>query len=159
MWPRQFNSANNFLSPSPDWSYKPTNPDFPISKSSPPAEDELGSMEYDLWKEIGDNFMIKSTVNNWLVCSPDSGSLVNMVNGGINCNASKVVVAGNCEDVTPTLIQMDGSSIGLRTENGIYYNFYTKGSGTWAISDPCGQSSLNQLDGVPNPAGWLYVKN
>ena len=101
MYPRQFNSANNFLSPSPDWSYKPTNPNFPISKSSPLSEDELGSMEYELWKEIGDNFMIKSTVNNWLVCSPDGGSLVNMVNGGISCNVTKVVVAGNCEDVTP----------------------------------------------------------
>ena len=159
MWPRQFNSANNFLSPSPDWSYKPSNPDLPISKSSQLSEDELGSMEYELWKEIGNNFMIKNTVNNWLVCYPDGGSLVNMVNGGINCNISKVIVEGNCEDVTPTSIQMDGSSIGLKTQNGIYYYFYTKGSGTWAVSDPCGQSGLNQLDGVPNPAGWLYARN
>ena len=159
MWPRSFTSANNFLSPSPSWSYKPTDPSLPVSSTPPLDESELGSMDFNLWKEIGSTVLVKNTVNNWLTCTPLGGSLVDMVDGNIQCNVTKVIVPEICEQVTPTTFQMNGASVGLRLGSGIYYYFYTKGTGTWAVSDPCGQSAQNQLVGVINPALWLYLKD
>ena len=159
MWFRAFTSANNFLSPSPNWSYKPINPSLPVSTTPPFNESELGSMDFNLWKEIGSTILVKNTVNNWLTCASLGGSLVDMVDGNIQCNVTKVIVPGTCEQVTPTTFQKDGNSAGLRSSSGIYYYFYTKGSGTWAISDPCGQSAHNQLTGVINPALWLYSRD
>ena len=158
MWPRQFKSGYNFLSPSPNWVYQPTNPNHPISTTPPQDENELGSMDFEMWKEIGNELLIKSTVNNWLICSENGGSLVEMRNGPLNCNKTKIVVEDVCEDVVPYMFQKDGHSAALYTATGIYYNFYTKGAHSWAVSDPCGVSGLNHLNGVQNPGFWMYVK-
>ena len=158
MWPRQFNSGHNFLSPSPNWVYQPTNPNYPISTTPPQDENELGSMDVEMWKEIGNEVLIKNTVNNWMICSENGGSLVEMRNGPLNCNKTKTVVEDVCEDVVPYMFQKDGHSAGLYAADGIYYYFYTKGAGTWAVSDPCGTSGLNHLNGVQNPGLWMYVR-
>ena len=158
MWPRAFNHGHNFLSPSPNWIYQPTNPNNLISTTPPRDENELGSMDFELWKEIGNEVLIKNTVNNWLICSENGGSLVEMRNGPLSCNITKIVVEDVCEDVVPYMFQKGGHSAGLYTAGGIYYHFYTKGSGTWPVSDPCGVSGLNQLNGIMNPGMWIYVK-
>ena len=158
MWPRQFNSGYNFLSPSPNWFYQPTNPNYPISTTPPRDENELGSLEFGLWKEIGNELLIKNTVNNWLICSENGGSLVELRNGPLSCNRTKIVVEDVCEDVVPYMFQKNGHSAALYTAAGIYYNFYTKRAHTWAVSDPCGVSGLSHLNGVLNPGLWMYVR-
>ena len=35
--------------------------------------------------ELGDEFMVKSNVNDWVRCRPGSGSLVTMTDGTIQC--------------------------------------------------------------------------
>ena len=52
-----FDNAVNYLSPSPNWQYQPTN--LPVSTTAPLDEPELGSMQFELWKEIGDEFLMK----------------------------------------------------------------------------------------------------
>ena len=156
MFPREFTDNKNFLSPSPNWEYQPTN--LPISTTAPLDESELGSMNFQLWKEIGQNFLIKNTVNNWITCSPNGGSLVDMVTGPISCNVTKIVVEGVCEDVVPFTFERHGTVAALFSPSGFYYNLYTNGENSWAVSDPCGTTRQNQLNGVVNPAGWFYLR-
>ena len=158
MWSRDFNSGHNFLSPSPNWSYKPTNPSLPVSTTPPQDESQPGSMDFELWKEIGNDLLIKSTVNNWLICLDNGGSLVEWRSGPMKCNVTKVIVPGDCEDVVPFMFEKHGHVPALFTPNGAYYYFHTKATSTWAVADPCGRSQENQLTGVLNPALWMYVR-
>ena len=146
------------MTPSPNWYHKPTN--LPVSTTPPLDENQLGSMDFNLWKEIGNEFMIKSTINNWLICSEMGGSLVEMRNGLIECNITKVIVPGPCEDVVPFVFEKHGTATTLMSPNGGYYYFHTKGvvSHWWAVSDPCGRKQENQLTGVLNPALWIYIR-
>ena len=156
MLPRLFNDQRNYLSPSPNWQYQPTN--LPVSTTAPLDESEMGSMEFELWKEIGGEFLMKNTINNWLYCVPNGGSLVDMIEGPVLCNVTKVIVEGLCEDIVPYTFEKYGHAAGLFSPSGHYYYLYTKGKGTWPVSDPCGRTHQNQLKTVLNPAGWIYVR-
>lgn len=158
MYPRNFDASTNYLSPSPNWDYQPT--DLPISTTPPLAESDMGSVNFELWREIGQSVLIKNTLNNWVTCDPNGGSLVDMRTGPMLCNVTKVIVEGVCEDIVPSIFEKHGHVVGLfaPTPPGGYYFLYTKGKSSWAVSDPCGVSQQNQLKNVLNPAGWLYVK-
>ena len=157
MWPRSFSDRRNFMSPSPNWLWKPTNPDLPISTTPPHDESELGSVDFELWKEFGTDILIKSTVTNHLMCTENGGSFVNLRSGPISCNVTKVVVEGPCENVVPFTFEKHGHLLALDSTAGAYYEFDT-GERYWPISDPCGRSGLNQLTDVENPGGWLFVR-
>ena len=62
-------------------------------------------MDFNLWKKIGNEFMIKSNVNNWIACVEGEGSLVNWVNGPIRCRLVKNVT-GKCSNVVPNLFSV-----------------------------------------------------
>ena len=77
-----FNHRTNHISPSPNWpEYQP--PDLSISTSAPLSEDATGAMDFNLWTEIGTDFLIKSNINNWISCSEDGGSFVKHTEGGL----------------------------------------------------------------------------
>ena len=156
MFPRLFTDHRNYLSPSPNWQYQTTN--LPVSTTAPLDESELGSMQFELWKEIGGEFLMKNTINNWLYCVPNGGSLVEMIDGPVLCNVTKVIVEGLCEDTVPYTFEKHGQSAGLFSSSRHYDYLYTKGKHTWPVSDPCGRTHQNQLKTVLNPAGWIYVR-
>ena len=60
-------------------------------------------MNFFLWRQIGNEFMIKSNINNWVACSEGTGSLVNFASGSINCKLVKNV-AGYCQNVVPNTL-------------------------------------------------------
>ena len=101
---------------------------------------------------------MKNTINNWLYCIPNGGSLVEMIDGPVLCNVTKVIVEGLCEDTVPYTFEKHGHAAGLFSPSGLYYFLYTKGQHTWPVSDPCGHTHQNQLKTVLNPAGWIYVR-
>lgn len=149
------------MSPSPHWPHQPYLPVhsyLPVSTIPPLDENELGSMDFELWREIGSELLIKSTVNNWLICSENGGSLVEWRQGLITCNVTKVNVERDCEAALPFTFEMHTYSPGFHSQNGFYYNFYTRASHHWSISDPCGASSQNQLSNVLNPGLWMYAR-
>ena len=157
MYTRDFDhTGKNYLSPSPDWDYKPTN--RPVSTTAPVDESEPGSMKFELWKEIGDEFLIKNTINNWLHCVPNGGSLVEMITGPVLCNVTKVIVEGICEDKVPHLFEGHSHTPALWSPSGLYYYFHTSDVATWPVSDPCGRTQQNQLKNTLNPAGWIFVR-
>ena len=45
-------------------------------------------MDYQLWQSIGEEFLIKSNINDWIFCKPNDvngGSIVRAVHGDISC--------------------------------------------------------------------------
>ena len=146
------------MTPSPNWSYEPSNQERPISTRSPSSESEKGSVDFGLWKELGSDILLKNNVNNWITCSENGGSLVDMRSGPISCNVTKVVVEGQCEGVVPFVVEKHGASVSLSAQGGMYYNFYTGDSSSWPVSDPCGDGGQRQLTNVEEPGGWLYVR-
>ena len=156
--PSSFTSGSNYLTPSPNWSYKPNNLDRPISTTPPSSESDKGSVNFGLWKELGKDILVKNNINNWITCSENGGSIVDNRSGPISCNVTKVIVEGQCEDVVPFVIEKHGASVSLSAQSGMYYNLYTGDSSSWPVSDPCGAGGQRQLTEVEEPGGWLYVR-
>ena len=46
---------------------------------------------FRLWKQLGRQILIKSSINNWLVCHPVTGSLVDLQKGNVNFRITKYV--------------------------------------------------------------------
>ena len=100
MWSYTFTMYNSFTAegnaiiPRPDWLVTPA-VDVPISKTPPLNETDYNAMNFSLWKEIGRQVLIKSKINNWLICHPGSGRLVDWQEGSVSCQIAKRV-ANKC---------------------------------------------------------------
>ncbi len=65
------------------WSFWPDT-NAAISTTPPLSESSLRAVDWNLWKDIGKKFMIKSNINDWIVCQPNGGSMVTIKHGSIN---------------------------------------------------------------------------
>ena len=93
-----FNSLSNAVTPRPNWPAYRTN--VPISTTPPLNESSLGAVDWNYWNDIGHTLMVKSNINDWIVCQPDGGSIVVYKNGSMICQNIKNV-ATTCSDVVP----------------------------------------------------------
>ena len=50
--------------------------DVPVSTIPPLSETDYNAINISLWKQLGRQVLIKSNINNWLICDPVIGSLV-----------------------------------------------------------------------------------
>ena len=106
--------------------------------------------------------MVKSTINVWLVCQPNGGSMVAKKQGSIICENIKNVATA-CSGLKPKEVQWWNSGPVLKMshdENDMYYRFDGDGESTAVpIHDPCGTSSRrNHKQGVANPGGQIYLR-
>ena len=64
-----FANTSNELTPRPDW---PATADVHVLVSTtPPSHDtDYNAVKLSLWKQLGSEFLVKSSINNWLVCVP-----------------------------------------------------------------------------------------
>ena len=153
-----FNSGSNAITPHPTWPGDRIN--VPISTTPPLSESSLGALDWNLWKNIGKEFMVKSNINDWLVCQPDGGSLVTKTRGSITCQNIKNVATA-CSGVVPYLIKW--SRLGpILAASGTYYFFDGNTDTISPINNPCGGvkdgSYENQKKGVSNPGGQIYIR-
>ena len=97
----RFKSISNAVTPPPPRPNWPA-PDANVLMSTTPLfnESSLGAVDWKLWKEIEEEFMVKSTINDWLVCQPNGGSMVAKKEGFINCENIKNVSTA-CSGVVP----------------------------------------------------------
>ena len=85
VWSYTFTDYNNFkaktnaVSPRPKWPSGKLDGSVPISTTAPLNEQDYNALEFSLWKQFGSEILIKSNINNWLFCSPGSGSLVRYI--------------------------------------------------------------------------------
>ena len=119
-------------------------------------------MEFLLWKEFGNEILIKSNINNWLVCSPSTGSLVHWQDGDVICKIAKRVTDTCSSGELPS--RFKGShNCGPGVRRGgpgpkLYYYFDGCTTDNTPTHDPCGENADNGLKNVDNPHGNIFVR-
>ena len=149
-----FGSQSNAVTPRPNWRARQTN--VPISTTPPVNESSLGAVDWNIWKNIGQEFMIKSNINDWIVCQPNGGSLITTTTGSVRCQNIKNVATA-CSGVAPDRIYWFPRGPSLHAFS-LYYYFDGSTSISWPVHDPCGDVGLNQKKGVSNPGGQIYLR-
>ena len=149
-----FTSGANAVTPRPSWIVSSAN--ARVSKAVPLSETHYEAMNFALWRTIGKEFLIKSNINNWIACKEGTGSLVQQKAGSITCKLVKQV-SKQCAGVVPKFFKMFGHGPSLDGSSHCYY-FDGSTTGSWPTHDPCGQNQANQLKGVVNPHGNIFVR-
>ena len=126
------------------------------STTVPLSETHYEAMNFALWRTIGKEFLIKSNINNWIACREGSGSFVSQKTGSLSCKLVKRV-SKQCAGVMPKTITMDSHGPRL-SSSSLYYYFDGNTSGNWPTHDPCGKNQANQVKGVVNPHGNIFVR-
>ena len=159
-----FTSQSNALTPRPNW--PPNNTNVLISTTPPLNESSLGVVDWNQWKEIGHEFMVKSNINDWIVCKPDGGSIVAEKNGSIICQNIKNM-ATTCSGVVPYKVGWYSCGPGLYTNSLASFFYLYDGNADnwcWPEHNPCGvhvwknNTSTHQKKGVSNPGGQIFVR-
>ncbi len=154
-----FMNNNNAVTPIPSWSLQVNQP-TPTSTTTPTSPTVAGALDFPRWQDIGSEILVTSTINHWIQCAPGTGSLVTLTPGSISCQVVRVV-ATVCPTVAPNAYfsGRDGPVLGVGTTGASYYYYFDGSTGEqWPSHDPCGTSGTNQLPGVANPGGAVYVR-
>ena len=149
-----FSSGSNAVTPRPNWPANDAN--VPISTTPPLNQSSLGAVDWNVWKDIGKDFMVKSNINHWIVCQSGGGSIVTEREGSISCQNVKNVATA-CSGVVPNNTKWYTDGPTLRTSN-FYYIFDGSTDCCWPAHDPCGRNQTNHKKGVSNPGGQIYLR-
>jgi hypothetical protein len=152
-----FMANSNAVTPRPDWGY-PTSNGTPVSTTTPTSPiGPGGAMSFSRWRDIGSELLVTSTINNWIRCTPGAGSLVTLTQGSITCEVVNIVV-NMCTTTTPNRVTTSNANGPSLNANDFYYFFDGSTTGNWPTHDPCGNNQPNQLTGVADPRGAIYVR-
>ena len=115
-------------------------------------------MDFSDWKEFGEDFLVKSDINNWIACSPNGGSLVTLTEGSVRCKLAKIIVEDVCEDVVPHFLMVSSTLFGPALfAKYYYYYFEVSSTNNWPIANPCGSTATNHRPDISVPSGWIYL--
>ena len=149
---KSFGSDSNAVTPRPNWPAPTAN--VPISTTPPLSESSRGAVDYSLWKLIGNDVLIKSNINDWIVCQPNGGSLVTKKDGGMRCqNIKHVRVAPGCHTPPSRIYWVNPGP----TFNKYWYFFDGQTTG-WCPTHNFCNSCYNYKKGVSNPGGNIYIR-
>ena len=156
-----FQSGSNAVTPIPNWK-KGLNQTLlrgaEVSTTPPLSENERGALAFNLWDNIGSEFMVKSTINNWITCKPGSGSLVTLKGGSITCQTIHETVDCKGELRVPDRIVNHSMGPSLY-RGGNHFNFWEGNTkGNWPVVDPCGETRPNHKTDVADPRGAVFIK-
>ena len=150
----RFVSSANAVTPRPSWAA--TGANVRVSITVPLSETDYEATNFSLWRTIGKEFLIKSNINNWIACKEGTGSLVQQKVGSITCKLVKQV-SPLCPDVVPKSFNLHSQGPYLSASDAYYY-FDGSTTSNFPPHDPCGTNQLNQLKGVANPHGNIFVR-
>ena len=102
-----FTDVSNSVTPRPDWL---VDQDAEVGNSTTPPlhETDYNAINFSLWKQLGSQVLVKSNINNWLVCHPKSGSLVLWQDGSVGCQIIIHVTDTWNETKAPTKLSRTG---------------------------------------------------
>ena len=101
--------------------------------------------------------MVKSNINDWIVCQPINGSIVTKEDGSISCRNIKNVATA-CSGVVPNRMRWHSGGPALLDAPHHYYFFDGRTDMSWPVHDPCGRAKQNHKKGVSNPGGQIYLR-
>ncbi|KXJ05020.1 hypothetical protein AC249_AIPGENE6500, partial [Exaiptasia diaphana] len=113
---QDFTNKTNYVKPVPTNMYGHA---LEESNIPPKNETDMNAIDFKMWEAIGDEFLIKSNINNWVACLPNGGSLVTKTAGKLDCRFIKqIVLQPDCKEVPGALrfkinngnIVLDGNS-------------------------------------------------
>ena len=150
-----FSNGSNAITPRPNWGWNGT----PTSTTLPTGPTTPGALDFAQWASFGSEFLVTSTINHWIRCTPGNGSLVTKTQGSISCEVVKAV-ASKCTTTAPTYYYNNatGPSLNVGGMSNNYYFFDSATNGYWPTHDPCGQNQTNQVQGVANPQTAIYLR-
>ena len=154
----KFTDFSNAITPIPDWSAK-KEVNVPVSTTPPLNETDYNAINFSLWKQLGRQVLIKSNINNWLICHPGTGSFVDGQGGSVKCQIIKRVTARCKGKPAPSKFgwsRRDGPI--LYNGGKFYYYFDGNTKKHWPVHDPCGLSGPNHVKNVTNPHGNIYIR-
>lgn len=168
---RYFRSGSNSITPRPNWPIDNDSGNIDPSTTPPQSETDYNAMDFNLWKSLGHEFMVKSNINHWIACKEGSGSLVEFRIGSLQCRNIKNV-ASKCQNYVPdelilhTAGNPHSKTLGpdlIRSQSRAWlkeYYYFEANTRTnnWPTHDPCGKNSLNHLKNVANPHGNIYIR-
>ena len=149
-----FTSSKNAVTPRPTWTASGAN--TRVSTTVPLSETHYEAMDFALWRTIGNQVLIKSNINNWIACKEGSGSIVRQKAGSLSCKLVKQV-SQQCAGVVPTSFALRSYGPYL-SSSSYYYYFDGNTRDNFPTHDPCGKNQANQLTGVANPHGNVFVR-
>ena len=100
--------------------------------------------------------MVKSNINDWIVCQQGGGSIVAKKEGSISCQNVKNVATA-CSGVVPNRINWYSAGLDISAIRE-FYDFNGKKGYFWPVHDPCGKRQPNHKKGVSNPGGQIYLR-
>lgn len=169
---RSFRSGSNAIIPRPTWPITINYPGNVYPSTTPPkSETDYNAMDFNLWNDLGHEFMVKSNINHWIACQEGSGSLVDFKQGNLQCRIIKNI-AVKCHNYVPDQLILHsagnpaGSTLGpdlirsqstSRLKEYYYFESNTR-TGNWPTHDPCGTNGLNHLTQVNGPRGNIYIR-
>ncbi|XP_068696196.1 uncharacterized protein [Montipora foliosa] len=159
----RFTIASNAINPRPNWSITSA-VNVPNSTTPPLSERDYNALNFSHWKQLGKEVLIKSNINNWLVCHPGTGSLVDWQDGNVSCQIIKQVTdtcRGTQAPSQFTRSQGYGPifhTTGTGPFSTTYYYFDGNTENHWPTHDPCGRNSPHQIKNVNDPHGNIYVR-
>ena len=157
-----FGNSVNAVTPFPSWSVK-GDIGVPTSKQVPSNLDDYNAMGFNKWKEIGNEFLIQSNINNWVSCKPGTGSLVMFTGGILSCKIEKRITS-NCGHIgAPDRLAIGkyGLSLKKAPENKQYYYFEGNTQQSvqqYPVHDPCATSNQNHKRDVEKPRGNIFIR-
>ena len=170
-----FSSISNAVTPRPNWPASYAN--VPISTTPPLNESSLGAVDWNLWKDIGKEFMVKSNINHWIVCQASDGSIVAAKTGSLSCQIIRNETTA-CKGEVPDRIYWWNCGPSLWTRYCKYYKYYIyyerynrkyhnyiykycyyfDGSTDYCLPCHGGCEYKNHKKGVSNPGGKIYLR-
>jgi hypothetical protein len=158
-----FMTGSNAVTPQPTWGGPSGAGTTPMSTTTPTSRTGTGALDFAKWASLGDEVMATSDINHWVKCQPGTGSVVTKTDGSLTCQMVKTV-PNVCLTTVPSWWGTN-SAAGpgfFRTSDAYstyyFYEGYT-GTATWPTHDPCGTNQTNELDGVTNPRGQLWIRH
>lgn len=68
LYTRYFRSGSNAITPRPNWPITSKYGNIMTSTKAPESETDYNAMDFNLWKNLGHEFMVKSNINHWIAC-------------------------------------------------------------------------------------------
>ena len=151
-----FNTNANAVTPRPNWTIANL-VDVPVSTEVPLTDKHLDALDFHQWKKIGEEFLMKSNINSWVTCAPKDGNLVDWLSGEVTCRLVKQVVY-LCTGTLPHYLETSANYGPSVSTSGFYYYYDGSTAINWPTHDPCGTNKPNQLQGVADPRGAIYIR-